>query len=204
MAEEEKKSAVAGTEVQLTNVRLSFEHVFVPTASIAGGKLKYRATFLMDPETSEGKKNIARCEKAMAAAEMHTFKKTGIKYKDDRCCLTDGEDNVSQTTGEPYEGYVGMKAVSAANGKRIQVVDRNPKVPIMADDDKVYSGCMVNAVIRFYCIKDPEKGGNGCFASLECVQYVSKGVAFGAEPVDASTKFANLGDDDDGIDDDIG
>jgi hypothetical protein len=189
------------TEVLLKNVRLSFEHIFTPTSSVDGGALKYRASALMDPETADGKKNIKACEKAIAAAEMEEFKKTGITYKDDRCAFKKGEDCISGTTGEPYDGYEGMMVVSAANARRVPVVDRD-RSPLTAEDGRPYSGCIVNMLVRWYCVSGKDKGGNGCFSSLEAVQFVKDGEAFGAAPVDANSVFDDLSDEDD--DDGIG
>lgn len=196
MAESNKDS-----EVLLKNVRLSFEHVFVATASVADGPKKFRASALMDPNTPDGKANMAKCDKAVAAAEQATFNRTGIAYKDDRCAYKKGDSCVSDTTGEPYDGYVGMMVVSAANGRRPPVVDRNPGIPLTAEDGRPYSGCYVNMLVRFYCVKGADKGGNGCFASLEAVQYLRPGDAFGAAPVDAKSVFD---DEEDGEDDEIG
>ncbi len=45
-------------QLVLKNVRLSFPHLYVPTKSTEDGALKYRAAFLIDPETAQGKANI--------------------------------------------------------------------------------------------------------------------------------------------------
>jgi hypothetical protein len=190
-------------EVQLKNVRLSFEHLFVPTASVANGALKYRSSFLMDPNDADGKRNIAACRKAMAEAEQETFKRTGVQYKDDRCAFKDGDACVSERTGEVYDGYAGMMVVSSANARRPPVVDRNPSVALSRDDGRPYSGCYVNALIRFYGVKGADKGGNGLFASLEAVQFVRDGEAFGAAPVDAESVFGQV-EGEDGFDGDDG
>lgn len=192
-------------EVDLKNVRLSFEHLFTPSASAKDGPLKYRGSFLMDPATPEGKRNISLCEKAIKEVEQETFKRTGVQYKPDRCAFKDGNTCVSERTGEVYDGYADMMVVSANNAKRVPVVDRNPSIALAADDGRPYSGCFVNALIRFYGVKGADKGGLGMFASLEAVQFVRDGEAFGAAPVDAEAVFENVEGDEDGFqDDDIG
>lgn len=187
-------------EVVLMNVRLSFPHLFEPTSAVADGPKKYRADFLMDPTTKIGKRNIAACEKAKAAVEKETFGKDGQKYKDGRCMLKDGND-CENSSGEIYQGYEDMMVVSASNGTRIPIVDAD-KTPLAKDDGKPYGGCYVNAVVRFYGMKDPDKGGKGLFASLETVQFYKDGEAFGAEPADPDDYFDDVSDFEDEADDD--
>jgi hypothetical protein len=176
-------------EVRLQNVRLSFPHLWKKHASVAGGKEKYRASFLIDPNTADGKKALAACRAAIAEAETETFGKAGeTKYKDGREALVLGDD-CTNAAGDVYSGYEGMWAVSSANDNRVPVVDRNPSVALGEDDGKPYAGCYVNAVIRFYGVKGADKGGNGMFASLEAVQFVRDGEAFGAAKIDATAVF---------------
>lgn len=182
-------------EVKLRDVRLSFEHVFVPTASVKDGPKKYRASFLIDPSSPEGKKAIREIERAISEVENEVWGKTGVKFKDDRTCYLDGDD-CTNSSGDVYDGYDGMKVIKAANSRRPVIKDRDGKTPLGEEDGKIYSGCYVNAIVRLYGIKDADKGGNGLFASLEGLQFVRHGKAFTARGL-SDDAFEDLGGDDD-------
>lgn len=197
---------------RIVNVRLAFPHLWVPHASMEGGKEKYRAAFLIDPNTPDGKANLKKIKAAIKAAELETFKKSPMVYKNpDRLCLADGDTKIKQATGEVYDGYEGMQVLAASNDRRFPVVDTNPSIPLDKDDGKPYAGCRVNAFLRIYATKDPKLGGNGVFCGLESVQFFKDDEAFGAPPVDPSKVFDDVsddaddtgsgGDDDDGLDD---
>lgn len=178
--------------VILKEVRLSFPHLWEPTASVEGGKPKFRASFLIDPKTGTGKDNVKKIEAAIKAAELEVFKKSPMAYKNpDRRCLKDGNTQTNQKTGEIYDGYENMMVISASNGKRsFSVVDRD-RTTLTEKDTRPYAGCYVNAVVRIWATKDPKLGGNGVFASLEGVQFLKDGEPFGAAPVDPNDVFAD-------------
>lgn len=182
-------------QVVLKDVRLSFPHLWEPTKSVEDGAEKYRAAFLMDPGTQKGAKNIANLEAAIEEVKeaMWKDKASKIKFKEDRMALRDGDSQVSQETGEVYQGYEGMMVISSANKKHPQVVDVDKSV-LTPKDDKPYAGCFVNAVVNIYAIKDQDKGGNGIFATLEAVQFVRNGDPFGAAPVDIDDVFYDISD----------
>ena len=180
--------------------RLSFAHLFEPSASVDGGKLKYRANLLIDPSTPEGKADLKRIEVIRKAVELEKFKKSPKDYKDDRCCIRDGDTFESGKTGQTYDGYEGMVVIVASNDRRPVVVDRD-RTPLAADDGKPYSGCYVKANLRFYAVSGKDKGGDGFFCGLEAVQFYKDGDAFGAAPVDADDVFDDLTEE--GGDDDI-
>lgn len=184
-------------QVILQDVRLSFPHLFKPSAAVKDGPLKYRAAFIMDPSTPSGRANIKAIEAAIEEVKRDTWKDKAdrIKLKADRICFVDG-DECTNEEGEVYLGYEGMKIVSASNGKRVPVVDRK-KTPVEESDGIFYGGCFVDAVIRLYTVSDQDKGGNGIFASLEAVRFRRDGDAFGSAPVDVDEVFDDLPDDDD-------
>ncbi len=179
----------------LKGVRLSFPHLWEPTKSVEDGAEKFRAAFLMDPESNVGKQNVAKLEEAIDEVKTAHWKDKApkIKFKEDRYCLRDGNDCVSQESGDIYQGYENVKVISASNKRRPQVVDTN-KTPLTAADDKPYAGCFVNAVVNIYAISDSDKGGNGIFATLEAVQFLRDGEAFGAAPVDIDDVFDDESD----------
>lgn len=184
-------------QLVLKNVRLSFPHLFTPTKSTEDGALKYRAAFLMDPTTAQGRININAIEAEVLRVKTDKWKDKAdkIKLKEDRMAYVDGDDCIGADSGEVYVGYEGMRVLKTANSKRPQVVD-GARVPITEDDDKIYAGCYVNAVVSLYAINDVAKGGNGIFATVEAVQFSKHGEAFGAAPVDVYDAFDEITEDD--------
>ena len=184
-------------EVFLKNVRMSFPKLFKKEAATAEGTPKFGGAFLIDPGTSDGKMNIKKCKAALKEVMVDKWKKE-VTLKQGRCmAFMDGDGCISDSTGEVYGGYEGMMVVNAKNGKRFPVIDRD-KTPLTEEDDKIYGGCYVNAVVRFYAVDDKEKGGKGIFASLEAVQFKADGEAFGAAPIDVDSYFEDESFEDDG------
>lgn len=195
-------------QVSLKDCRLSFFKGFKASASVEGGRETYKSSFLFDPATKAGKANIAALEKAVEAVGRDKWKdkwpaiKKGIK--EDRMCFRDGDSFVGSESGEIYDGYEGMMALTGANQNRFTIVDRD-RTPLAEGDGKPYSGCYVNAVVRLYAVADKAKGGNGVFCTIEAIQYFRKGEAFGASQMSAEEAFDDLSDmeeedDDDGLD----
>lgn len=187
-------------EVVLKKVRLSFPKLWKKEAATEDATPKYGASFLLDPNTPEGKANIRACREAIKAVQEDKFKKV-VKLKPGREGLMDGEECISDNTGEPYSGYEGMMVVAAKNGNKFPIVDRARR-PLDEEDGVIYAGCYVNAVIRFYGVDDPKRGGKGVFASLEAIQFHSDGEAFGAGAIDVDEYFDEFEDDEESYDDD--
>ena len=187
--------------------RLSFDDLYTPTASVEGGKLKYRCNIIIDPNTDAGKADIKKIENLIRIVELEKFKKHPAVYKSaDRQCFVDGDSCVNQKSGEVYDGYEGMKILKASNDKRPSVVNRD-MTPLVEDDNVTYAGCYCNFFVRIYAVAGADKGGNGIFASLEAVQVAKKGEPFGGAPVDPNSVFKKLdsGDEDgDGEEDPLG
>lgn len=198
MATAPKKTEIAG--ILIENGRLSFDDLYEPTASVEGGRLKYRCNIIIDPTTDTGKRNIKKIENLIRQVELDKFKKSPATYKtDDRKCFVDGDSCVNQKTNEVYDGYAGMMILKAANDKRVAVVNRD-LTPLVAEDGVTYAGCYCNFFIRIYGVTGADKGGNGLFASLETVQFVKDGEPFGGAPVDPKSVFKNLEKDSDSAD----
>lgn len=183
--------------IKLENVRLSFPDLGKPAASIVGGALKYRASFIIDPTTPHGKANIARILEAKKNAEMAEWKKSPMPFKEGRCtCLEDGNNKMNQQTGDIYDGYAGMKICSASSDRPPVLVDRK-RTPVVGEKEierMFYGGCYVNAVVRLYTVTGADKGGNGIFGGLQAVQFCGEGDAFGAGSVDPNEVFEDLED----------
>lgn len=194
MAKPDQKQEIAG--ILIEDARLSFDDLWTPTASVEGGtKLKYRANILIDPKTDTGKRNIKKIENLIRQVELAKFNKSPATYKSaDRQCFLDGGEftyKEGKKEGQMYDGYEGMMVLKATNDKRPSVVDRD-RTQLQEDDNKVYAGCYCNFFVRIYAVSGNDKGGNGIFSSLECVQFVKDGDAFGGAPVDPEKVFKNL------------
>lgn len=188
--------------VTLKKVRLSFPHLFEPTASVENGPKKYRAAFLMDPETPEGKANLKVLGAAFDKAALGVWKtkeksdKIRAKLDSDRSGVRDGEDATNKE-GDVYAGYEGMKFITASNGKNPKVLRRDKSVIDSTKAAEIYGGCYVNAVVSVWATNQEKHGGNGMFATLEIVQYHSKGEPFGAAQLDEDDYLDDMGDEDD-------
>lgn len=192
--------------VVLKDVRLSFPHLFEPSASIEDGPKKYRAAFLIDPETATGKANIKKLEAAMDKAAIGVWKtkekadKIRARLEADRSGLQDGDNGVNKE-GDQYPGYADMMFIKATNGRKPKILRRDKSVIDSTESAEIYAGCYVNAVISIWATNSEKHGGNGIFATLEIVQYLRKGEPFGAAELDEDDYLEELEDEDDDDDD---
>jgi hypothetical protein len=159
-----------GSLIQLKNVRLSFEHVFRPTA-YENNDLKFSASLLID---KKDKANLDLMRKAIldaACMENGWGSKGQVKVtsltQQNRTCLHDGNT-------KDYEGYENCFFVSASTPKRPTVVDAD-RTPLTEADGKVYSGCFVNAWVQVWAQK---RYGERINAELIGIQFVRDGEAF--------------------------
>jgi hypothetical protein len=202
-------------EVILKDVRLSFFNGFRPAPDKINPKTKevikgsYGANFLMEKGTPGTKANQAKLKKASHDAKVKKWGENEEKWpklKPEKLCVRDGDL-------EDYDGYEGHIYLSAnsprppqiitnrkgKDNKWIEATEGAPGAP--------YSGCYVNALVRLWA-QDNEHGKR-LNASLEVVQFLREGQAFGAAPVDPNEKFTadmvgdegSIGDDED--DDDL-
>lgn len=174
------KEKVLG-ECYLKNVRLSYPHLDKPSASVKGGAEKYRASFIIDPSTPEGKKALAAAKAAAGEVVKETWPKAAkAPVKADRNMLKRGDDIISNRTGEVPEELAGMIVVNSNADDQPLMIHRNKKRLKPEEVRRVfYGGCYVEAALRFYTISDPDKGGNGLFCSLEAIRFWEDGESFG-------------------------
>lgn len=182
--------------VVLQNVRLSFPKLWKAEAAVPGSPQKYSASFLIDPDTPEGKANIKKVEAALKYVGQKTWADKAERVmkalESGRKCFLDGE-SATDAEGDVYSGYEGMMYVKAGNKKRPQVLNRD-KTPLSEEDGVIYGGCYVDAVVSFYATTKKEQGGNGMFATLEVVRFRKDGEAFGAAPIDADDYLDDIDD----------
>lgn len=167
--------------MKLANVRLSFPSLF-KKAVFEGVETKYEATFLLDKQ--EHAKEIAQIEKTIDEFAKETFKGSVPKSLK-ITCFVDGDT-------KDYDGYENKMAFKAASTKRVPVIDRD-RTPLTEDDDKVYAGCYVNAIVSLW-YSDHPKGGKQILGNLLGVQFYRDGEAFGAKMASVDD-FEDLGDD---------
>lgn len=153
-------------KVVLKNVRLSFPSLF-KKETFEGKETKFAATFLIDKKDTSTKKELD-------ALIAQAIKDSGVKVPQDKICLKDGDES-------ELDGFPGHWSIKASNGKRPLVMDRD-KTTIAEEDNKVYAGCYVNAVIDVWVQNNAY--GKRVNANLHGVQFVKDGEAF-AKGVDA-------------------
>lgn len=171
-------------KIIVKNARLSFPRLF-------------RAEGMIDENGNEGKKKFS-CQLLLDAddPQIKAIEKEIEKVKDEKwgkgkhpknmkqMCLKDGDDF-------DFETHVGMKVITASESRRPGVCNRD-KTPVAEEDDVIYAGCYVNAVIVLWA--QDNKWGKGVNAGLKAVQFAKDGEAFGADPVDMDEEFDDLSD----------
>lgn len=151
-------------KIKLNNVRLSFPSLF-RKGTFAGEETKYEATFLLNK--TEQKDLIEQIQKGIA--ELISTELKGAKLPADKICLKDGD------TFE-YDGYAGHYSIKASSQKRPIVLNRD-KSPLTEDDNIIYPGCYVNAIIDLWAQNN--SWGKRINASLLGVQFAKDGEPFG-------------------------
>jgi hypothetical protein len=169
-------------KMKLENVRLSFPSLF-RKANFNGTETKYEATFLIDKDKQA--KLVAQIEKTIKDKIATDLK--GAKIGADKLCLRDGDE-------VEYDGYSGHMSLKASNKKRPLVIGKD-KSPISEDDNVIYGGCYVNAIVELWA--QDNQYGRRINANLLGVQFVRDGEAFsGGESVGVDD-FDDLADGDD-------
>lgn len=183
--------------VTLKKVRLSFPKVWKKEQSTPESKPKYSANFLIDPNTADGKANIAAINGAIKHVREKTWADKAVKVWENidakRKAYRAGE-SFTNDEGDIYKGYEGMKVVTAANQNEFHRVDRDKK-PLREESGKLYGGAYVDAVVSFYTINDKERGGAGLFSTLEVIRFREDGEPFGNAGVDMDDYLDDLDDD---------
>lgn len=176
------------SKIKLQNVRLSFPSLF-KKAVFEGAETKYEATFLLNKETHA---DVISQLKAEVSKRIKEDLK-GAKLSPDRICLKDG-DNFD------YAGYAGHMSLKASNNRRPLVIDRD-RSPLTEDDNRIYAGCYVNAIIEFWVQNNGF--GKRINANLLGVQFYKDGEPF-ADGESASTNDFDIFEDEDSSDDFFG
>lgn len=192
------KKDTGQTKVVLTNVRAAFVRVYTPEAFSGDDGDDERKTFsirlLMEKSSPETKALLAKLKVAANAAKANEWGDKESKWpklKPDKVCLRDGD--LEEWDGFPGNWY--LSASAPANKPPGVVTNRKDKDGkwVRAEEGRPgspYGGCYVNAVVRLWA-QDSEKWGKRLNASLEAVQFLKDGEAFGhalANPDDEFTE----------------
>lgn len=127
-------------QVILSDVRLSYAHIFEPKAIGLSTDVKYSTAILIDKEDTQ---TLAVIEKAIEEAmeKGRTSKWGGKLPKNLKTPLRDGDE---EREDEVYEGHMFFNASSFTKPG----VLNERKQP--ATEDEVYSGCYAFASLNFY------------------------------------------------------
>lgn len=167
-------------KIKIPSARLSFPSLF-NMASFGGESTgKFEATFILDKK--DHAKQIEEIEGAIAKLQ----KELKVKLASDKLCLKDGDEM------ERPE-YQGKMTIKASTKKRPMVINRD-KTPITEDDNVIYAGCYVNAIITLWAQNNSY--GKRVNAQLDGVQFVRDGEPFGDGGISAD-QFDGFDDGDD-------
>ena len=171
--------------VMIKNVRLSFPDLFEAKAIEEGGKKRFSAAFLVQPNSEQAKLIESEIERVAREKWPKDFAKKLAQYKaagNTKCCFYDGNT-------KDYDGYADMMVLSAhrpeAQGRPL-VIDQL-KAPLQPSDGKPYAGCFVNALVEFWAQDDPKYSGLRC--TLVAVQFARDGDAFSGAKVATPDDF---------------
>jgi hypothetical protein len=171
------------SKIKIASARLSFPSLFT-TAQFSGEDTgKYEATFILDKvEHAETIKGIQ--------AKIDHLLKNEIKGKlpSDKICLKDGDESGRHE----FEGKMTIKAST----KRRPLVINRDKSPITAEDNIIYAGCYVHAIISLWAQQNSY--GKRINASLDGVQFARDGEPFGDGGISAN-EFDAFGEFDDDV-----
>lgn len=186
-----------GKKIVLRNVRLSYEHIFTPTAFDDSQDVKYSAVFIIPKDHND----LPAVKRAMFEAGQEAFSadfvKPGEWPRGFTCGLKDADvdtNSLGDVLAEINPEYKGCYIISANSARRPNVVNRKNH-PLTEEDGVIYSGCYVNASLNAagYTYGKIKKGVK-CY--LNGVQFVADGAKFGT---DATDDFDALDGDDDDI-----
>jgi hypothetical protein len=175
------------TRVHLKNVRIAFPKLFKAEPFEAGGEPRFTASFLI-PKGSELEKAV---EAAIVAEAQAKFGKTwekslmAIRPVPNKCAWQDGD----LSKYESNEGHMILNAVRKEKDGRPLLLDRD-KTPLTKDDGRIYAGCYVNASVDVWA-QTGQYSGIRC--SLNGVQFVKDGDAFGGAARVSDDEFEDLG-----------
>lgn len=177
-------------EIFVNDVRLSFPDLRkrgLPPKDKPNEPGKYGCQGIFAPESPA---HIAVRDAVIAVAKAQwpeNWQAIVGAMSNDKKCLRKGDMNLDGK-GQVRDGYAGMLYVKASNQNEVPLIDKIAKKPdgswniLPASSGKPYGGCFVNLKIDVYA---STKHGNAVHATLQAVQFVRDGEAFGGAPATA-------------------
>lgn len=173
-------------ELKIDNVRLAFaKGLFDNTPMNAGDKPAYSCNFILPKnhtqlkQVQEALKQVAQGKWGAKAPEILKALVAGGKV-----CLRDGDSKTA-------DGFAGNLFIAARNAARPIVIDADKSVLTEADG-KPYSGCYVNAKVRFWAQDNAH--GKRINAQLLVVQFYKDGDSFGGSAPPSPDLIDEFGD----------
>lgn len=173
----------------LNNVRLSYEHIFTPSAFDDSQQAKYSATVII-PKDHPDLPALKRAFADVGKEQFPTAFNGNAWPKGYTCALRDADVERNQNGEllcEKNPEYSGSYVLMANSTKRPPVYDRN-KAMLTEADGRPYSGCYVNVALG---VAGYEYGKikKGVKAYLNGIQFAEHGERFG---VDVMNMFSAL------------
>lgn len=177
------KNSDNGVAIKLTGVRMSFPHLFARDSFN-----RYSAAFLVEPGSDNDKKirdAINRAAKNKWKDNAAAKLKALIANDPKNVCYRSG-DTKTNADGEVLDGYDGVQVLSATTRAQPTLLDEKRNA-VGADDDKLYSGCYVVAIVEIWAqdgvVRDKQTGksikAQGIRCQLQGVQHYRDGASFG-------------------------
>lgn len=174
--------------LSLSNVRLSYPNLFKATVpknadgSPGTGEPKFSATFIIDKASQAA---LITQIKTTMVEMLKEFNK-GEKLAPDKYCLRGGEYKPGKA------GYSDeVMFITSSNTRKPAVVDKikvdGKLLHLEPDDKRLFAGCFVNATVRLWF--QDNSNGKRINGSLEGVQYLRPGEAFGEQQLEAEEMF---------------
>jgi len=153
------------TKVITGKVRLSYAHLFKPTAIDEAQEPKYSVCLLIPKSDKETLKKIKTA--IDAAKEAGKSKWNGKIPANLKTPLRDGDEE----RAEDHPEYAGCYFLNASCKQKPGVIDKQKNE--ITDSTEVYSGCYARASINFYAF---DKAGNrGIACGLNNIQKIADG-----------------------------
>ena len=170
-------------KIILKNVRLSYEHIFRPSAIADDAQKKYSATAII-PKSEKAQLTAVKAALLAAAESKFPGKiKPGAAWPSSlHCPLKDGDE-----LADEHPEYAGAYILRASSERRPVVLDRR-RAPVTEEDGIIYSGCYVNLSLAAAPFDVSAKKGVTVY--LNGVQFVKDGDRLAGH--DATGDFENL------------
>lgn len=167
--------------------RIAFPKLFEAEAFPGTQNKRYNAAFLI-PKGGELEKAIEAAIKSEAQAKWgKVWEKTlaSVRGSSNKCAWQDGD----LSKYESNEGHMVLAANRQEKDGKPTVLDRD-KTPLTEADGRIYAGCYVNFNVDIWA-QDGQYTGIRC--SLNGVQFVKDGDAFGGAARVSDDEFEDLG-----------